>query len=63
MRRAHLELLAYAQTVQVEPEDLIYYLIVELGRIGMNLEQFPEDRYIEMCVGSVDYLAAMRLTE
>lgn len=55
-RRARGELLKYAASVQVLPEELFDYSLIALGRVGLNLEQFPEDRYIELCRRTADYL-------
>ncbi len=59
LQRARQELLAYAQAIQITPEELIYYLIIALGQIGMNLEQFPENRYVDLCVRVFNYTEAM----
>lgn len=40
--RAHCEIL------KCEPEDMVSYLLAGLAVLGMNLEHFPEDRYLEM---------------
>lgn len=53
---ARREFLNYAQVIKSEPGELIYYLICALGLIGMNIEQFPEDRYIRLCENNVSYL-------
>ena len=54
--RVRRELLKYVDTIQLSPEELIYYLVVALGRVGLNLEQFPENRYLEMCESNFSYL-------
>lgn len=59
--RAREELLRYAQTIQIEQRELMYYLICALGLIGMNLEQFPEDRYLKMCESNVSYLQKLSI--
>ena len=55
------EFLKYALTLQIEPGELFYYLICALGQIGMNLEQFPEDRYLEMCEKNISYLQSLKI--
>ncbi len=59
--RAREEFLRYAKTIQIEPRELIYHLICALGQIGMNLEQFPENRYLEMCEGNVSFIQTLGL--
>ncbi len=59
--RAREEVLRYAKTIQIEPRELIYHLICALGQIGMNLEQFPENRYLKMCEGNVSFMQALEL--
>jgi len=49
-------LVSYAQTLDIDPQELIHYLICALGQIGMNLEQFPETRYLDMCERNVSYV-------
>lgn len=54
--RAKKELLKYILEIELPPEDMTYSLLVALGRIGLQLESFPEDRYIEMSETSMCYL-------
>ena len=57
--RARKVFLNYVETTQIEPRELFYYLICALGLIGLNLEQFPEHRYLEMCESNVSYLQTL----
>lgn len=59
--RAREEFLRYATTIQIEPRELIYHLICALGQIGMNLEQFPENRFLKMCEGNVSFIQTLEL--
>lgn len=59
LSRARKEFLRYSQAIGVEAKELIYFLICALGLIGMNLEQFPENRYLKMCEDNVLYLESM----
>ncbi len=45
--RSEIEL--HCRIVGCEPTEAVYYLAAALGIIGMNLEHFPESRYLEMC--------------
>jgi hypothetical protein len=60
-KRARNEFLRYALAIEIEPRELVYYLVIALGKIGMNLEQFPEKRYVEMSAYSVAYLESLEL--
>jgi hypothetical protein len=51
----------YMQTTEIRPEELIYYLVCGLGLIGMDLGQFPEDRYLEMCEQNVSFIQKLEI--
>jgi len=38
----------YSQLVKCAPEDAMGYVLASLGDLGRHLEQFPEDRYVEL---------------
>ncbi len=57
-KRARNEFLKYALAIEIVPRELAYYLVIALGKIGMNLEQFPEKRYVEMSAQAVAYLTS-----
>lgn len=59
---ARSELLKYFDTIQIAPEELPYYLLISLGRIGLNLEQFPEYRYLDSCEKNFAYMQKIGLT-
>ena len=60
-KRARNEFLKYALAIEIVPRELAYYLVIALGKIGMNLEQFPEKRYVEMSAQAVAYLTSLEL--
>ena len=53
--RARKELLKYSQFIDVSQDELLFYLLVALGNIGLNLEEFPEERYLKMCDNCLSY--------
>lgn len=60
-QKARSELLKYTNTVQILPDELTYYLLISLGRIGLNLEQFPKNRYLDSCEKNFAYMQKLEL--
>ena len=57
--KATNELDKYCNTTQIPKEEMVYYLLVGLGKIGLNLEQFSEQRFIQMCEKRTSYLIGL----
>ena len=53
------EIAAHCRIVQCEPRDAISYSAAALGTLGMNLEHFPESRYLGMCRSVYDHVSAV----
>lgn len=51
----------YMQTTQIRPEELFYYLTCAQGLIGMDLGQFPENRYLEMCEQNISFIQKLEI--
>ncbi len=49
LKHLRSEILAHCDIVHCEIQDVVPYLLAALGTIGMNLEHFPEPRYLAMC--------------
>lgn len=56
LQRTRTALLNYVRSIKINPEALVFEIIVGLGLIGTNLNQFPEERYADLCESTVDYL-------
>jgi hypothetical protein len=56
LRRAHREFLYYASAIQISLEELVFEIVVGLGLIGTNLNEFPEDRFVDLCKSIFDFL-------
>ena len=61
LQNARAEFLNYMQSIGIEREAFIFEVIAAIGGIGINLNQFPEDRYIAMGENCVKYLRAIGL--
>lgn len=57
-RRIRKELLRYAETLSCEMSDLRSYLLAALGQLGMNLDQFPRSRYLQVVESCMAVLPA-----
>jgi len=51
------ELSKYAQLLNLQIEEVYFYSIIGFGRVGINMEEFPEHRYIEMCERGIKYIS------
>ena len=57
------EVIAHCTLLQCEPRDALSHLLVSLGAMGMNLEQFPVERYVAVvrdCCNTVRHICAQR---
>jgi hypothetical protein len=59
LQRARGELLNYCRSINIDHDTLVFEVIAGLGRIGKNLNQFPEERYMTLCENTLDYLRAV----
>lgn len=50
---------ARCQSIKCERRDVLPYFLAALGAIGMDLEHFPESRYVAMCRDRYDRVAAL----
>ncbi|MDH3623723.1 MAG: hypothetical protein OES69_13190 [Myxococcales bacterium] len=53
------EVLSHCRILECQPHDVAPYLIASLGTIGMNLEHFPEHRYVEMSNAVIEQMNAI----
>ena len=53
--RAKKESAKYLEAIQISQDEMIFYLVIALGNIGLNLEEFPESRFFDMCNNCLSY--------
>jgi len=58
--RATKESEKYLEAIQIPQDEMILYLVIALGNIGLNLEEFPEQRFLEMCERCVSYCLTIK---
>jgi hypothetical protein len=49
----------HCELIECERSDAKLYLIVALANVGMNLENFPESRYLKMCSETIDLISSI----
>jgi hypothetical protein len=55
-RRAHKECLAYIDALHLNPRFFLFEIALGLARLGTSLNEFPENRYVDLCESTIDYL-------
>ena len=53
------QLFYYAKALNIPLNYISFYAIVGLGRVGLNMEEFPEHSYIKMPERGISYISEL----